>query len=190
MKLCRIKQQVSTAYHLETNGETEQVNRELEVYLRILCKWIPEDWDKHLPIAEFSYNGQPHSTLLAIYWKFTMKCPELQLKNYNKMPRATIEKSQWNTRLQLKNCNEIPRAAIEKSKWNTTGYNWNTPGQNWKITMKCPGLQLKNCNEIPRAAIEKSHWNAQGYNWQITMKYPRLKLKNRNEMPRATIEKS
>jgi len=50
--------------------------------------------------------------------------------------------------LQLKNCNEIPQATIEKS-------HWNTPGQNWKITMKCPGLQLKFHNEMPRAAIEK-----------------------------------
>jgi len=57
MKLCRIKQQVSTAYHPETDGETEQVNRELKVYLQIFCKRIPEDWDKHLPITEFSYNG-------------------------------------------------------------------------------------------------------------------------------------
>jgi len=61
MKLCRINQQVSTAYHPETDGETERVNRELEVYLRIFCKRVPEDWDKHLPIAEFAYNGRPHS---------------------------------------------------------------------------------------------------------------------------------
>jgi len=33
MKLCGINQQVSTAYHPETDGETERVNRELEVYL-------------------------------------------------------------------------------------------------------------------------------------------------------------
>jgi len=39
----------------------EWVNRELEVYLWIFCKRIPEDWDKHLPIAKFSYNGWPHS---------------------------------------------------------------------------------------------------------------------------------
>jgi len=61
MKLCEINQQVSTTYHLETNGETEWVNRELEVYLWIFCKWVPEDWDKHLPITKFAYNGRPHS---------------------------------------------------------------------------------------------------------------------------------
>jgi len=73
MKLCRIKQQVSTTYHPETDGETEWVNRELEVYLWIFCKQIPEDWDKHLPIAKFLYNGQPHSVtkwtpFYPMYW--------------------------------------------------------------------------------------------------------------------------
>jgi len=38
MKLCGINQRVSTAYHPETDGETERVSRELEVYLRIFCK--------------------------------------------------------------------------------------------------------------------------------------------------------
>jgi len=61
MKLCDIKQRVSTAYHPQTDGETERVNRELETYLRIFCKRIPEGWDKHLPMAEFAYNGRPHS---------------------------------------------------------------------------------------------------------------------------------
>jgi len=57
MKLCGISQRISTTYHPETDGETERVNRELEVYLQIFCKRVPEDWDKHLPIAEFTYNG-------------------------------------------------------------------------------------------------------------------------------------
>ena len=61
MKLCEIKQRVSTAYHPQTDGETERVNRELETYLRVFCKCIPEDWDKHLPMAEFTYNRRPHS---------------------------------------------------------------------------------------------------------------------------------
>jgi len=63
MKLCGINQWVSTAYHPETNGEMERVNRELKVYLWICCKWVPENWDKHLPIAEFAYNRRPHSVM-------------------------------------------------------------------------------------------------------------------------------
>ena len=61
MKLCNVKQRISTAYHPQTDGETERVNRELETYLRIFCKKNPEEWDKNLSIAEFSYNGRTHS---------------------------------------------------------------------------------------------------------------------------------
>ena len=45
LKLLGIKQRLSTAYHPETDGETERVNREIETYIRIFCKRIPEDWD-------------------------------------------------------------------------------------------------------------------------------------------------
>ena len=45
LKLLGIKQRLSTAYHPETDGETERVNREIETYIQIFCKRIPEDWD-------------------------------------------------------------------------------------------------------------------------------------------------
>jgi len=61
MKFCKIKQWTSTAYHPQTDGETEQVNRELKTYLQVFWKHIPEDWDKYLPMAKFTYNGRPHS---------------------------------------------------------------------------------------------------------------------------------
>ena len=61
LKLLGIKQRLSTAYHPETDGEAEQVNWEIETYIQIFCKRISEDWDRHLSLAEFSYNGWPHS---------------------------------------------------------------------------------------------------------------------------------
>ena len=61
MKLCNVKQWISTAYHPQTDGETEWVNQELETYLRIFCKKNPEEWDRNLSITEFSYNGRTHS---------------------------------------------------------------------------------------------------------------------------------
>ena len=50
------------AYHPQTNGETEQVNQELEIYFRIFCSNNPETWRQLNPLMEFSHNQKIHST--------------------------------------------------------------------------------------------------------------------------------
>ena len=52
---------LSTAYHPQTDGQTERMNQELETYLRIYCRTTPNDWAKHLPMAEFVHNSRRHS---------------------------------------------------------------------------------------------------------------------------------
>ena len=51
-----------TAYHPQTNGQTERVNQELEQYLRLYCNYRQKDWAEWLSIAEFSYNNRIHSS--------------------------------------------------------------------------------------------------------------------------------
>ena len=55
-----IKLAMSTAYHPQTDGETERVNQEVEVYLWIFCSNNQENW-KHLLTAEFTHNQRTHS---------------------------------------------------------------------------------------------------------------------------------
>ena len=52
---------LSTAYHPQTDGETEQVNQELETYLRLFSSNKPEEWSTLLPMAEFAHNSATHS---------------------------------------------------------------------------------------------------------------------------------
>jgi len=51
-----------TAYHLQTDSQTERVNQELEQYLRLYCNYRQNDWAEWLSIAEFSYNNRIHSS--------------------------------------------------------------------------------------------------------------------------------
>ena len=60
-KLLGIKLKMSTAYHPQTDGETERMNQEIEAYLRMFCTNNPEKWKTLLPTAEFAHNQQTHS---------------------------------------------------------------------------------------------------------------------------------
>src|SRR6267154_199094 len=51
---------LSTAYHPQTDRQTERLNQELETYLWIYCHNEPTEWAHHLPMAEFIHNQRKH----------------------------------------------------------------------------------------------------------------------------------
>jgi transposase InsO family protein len=53
---------LSTAYHPETDGQTERLNQELELYLRLYTNFMQDDWLDWLATAEFAYNNRIHSS--------------------------------------------------------------------------------------------------------------------------------
>jgi hypothetical protein len=57
-----IQSSMSTAYHLQTNGQTERVNQSLENYLCIFTNTWQNDWETYLHTAEFAYNNAAHKS--------------------------------------------------------------------------------------------------------------------------------
>jgi hypothetical protein len=53
----------SSAYHLQTDGQTERTNQILEGMLRACVLKYGKSWDKSLPYAEFSYNNSYQATI-------------------------------------------------------------------------------------------------------------------------------
>ena len=47
---------LSSAYHPQTDGETERVNQEVKTYLWIFCGSNPSEWAEQIPMAEFVHN--------------------------------------------------------------------------------------------------------------------------------------
>jgi hypothetical protein len=58
----RFKVHFSSAYHPQSDGQTERMNPGIEQFLRAYARMYQKDWVKWLPMAEFSYNNAVHST--------------------------------------------------------------------------------------------------------------------------------
>ncbi len=83
-ELCRrlgISQNISTAYHPHTDGQSEQMNRWLEQYLQFWTNHKQTNWTTYLPVVEFVHNTWYNAT--------TKTSPFHLLMGYE--PRATWE---------------------------------------------------------------------------------------------------
>ena len=56
-----IKTKLSTAFHPQTDGQTEWMNQELEQYLRFFIEHRQRDWPEWLVAAEFAINNKVHT---------------------------------------------------------------------------------------------------------------------------------
>ena len=65
-QLCKdlqIEQKMSSAYHLQTDGQTERTNQSLEYYLRPYVDYIQNNWLELLPFAQFIYNRTTNKSI-------------------------------------------------------------------------------------------------------------------------------
>ena len=60
-KQLKVKRTLSTAYHPQTDGQTERVNSIISQYLRSFVDYQQLDWTRYLALAEFTYNNTVHS---------------------------------------------------------------------------------------------------------------------------------
>jgi len=83
-----IKRSMSTAYHTQTDGQTERINQIIESYLRSYCNYEQNDWASMLAMAEYAYNNSKHSvTKISPFYA-----------NYGFEARTT-----WPTEIQFRN---------------------------------------------------------------------------------------
>jgi len=119
-RLLRIKLAATMAYHPQGDGQTEQVNQELEHYLHLFTNQRQDDWVGLLPFAEFQYNNQVHSsTQHPPFLLDTGRVPRMGFKL--DQPRSRVE-SVNEFKDQMKDTLEEAKAAQAKSKEDMTVY--------------------------------------------------------------------
>jgi transposase InsO family protein len=80
-----ISPRLSTAFHPETDGQTERANKTMEQYLRAFVCHKQVDWSQWLPMAEFAANNQHSET--------TQTTPFLAYTGYH--PRCSFDLSPY-----------------------------------------------------------------------------------------------
>jgi len=60
--ILNIHQNISTAYHPQTDGASERTNQTLEQYLRVFCGTQQNNWHAWLPLAQYTKNSWPSTT--------------------------------------------------------------------------------------------------------------------------------
>ena len=111
---------LSTAYHPQTDGQTERQNQNLEHYLRTYCNWHQSDWGPLLTLAEWTYNNTLHTAV--------NDTPAYLLLGYRprgpndiKMPMSSVPAADDRVRA-LQESRTHARALLEKS--NETYQRW------------------------------------------------------------------
>ena len=61
-KVLKILVHFSTAFHPQTDGQTERTNQILEAYLCSFINYLQDDWVTFLPLAKFAYNNAENAS--------------------------------------------------------------------------------------------------------------------------------
>jgi len=61
-RMLGIKMKLSTAFHSQTDGQTERMNQELEQYLRFFIEHRQKNWLEWMAAVEFAINNKIHTT--------------------------------------------------------------------------------------------------------------------------------
>uniref|UniRef100_A0A0A9DEM9 Integrase catalytic domain-containing protein n=1 Tax=Arundo donax TaxID=35708 RepID=A0A0A9DEM9_ARUDO len=73
---------MSTTFHLQSDGQTEAVNKVIAMYLRCMTGDQPKQWVHWLPWAEYVYNMSFHSALRDTPFHVVYCCDPPSIRSY------------------------------------------------------------------------------------------------------------
>lgn len=90
MSKLEVKLNMSTAYHPQTDGQTERVNQCLEAYLRSMVFDKQKEWSRYLSLAEWWYNTTYHRATKITPFEALYGYPPQQLA-LGSVPKSQVE---------------------------------------------------------------------------------------------------
>ena len=113
-KKLNIQQNLSTAFHPQTNGLSERKNQWVEQYLRIITSLHPEDWTNWISIATIVHNNRRNATTKLspnqiILGYEPMLTPETRIKTTNQMAEDRIKTMLQRHQEAIQALNDIAR---------------------------------------------------------------------------------
>jgi hypothetical protein len=118
-KLRGIKGHKSTAYHPQSDGQTERVNRVLEDMLRHYVSPQQDDWDVHLAFAEYAINNSYQESIRNTpFWLNDGRNPHTPLSWWLNIPSRVPAVEDFVKQLKdnLQSAKEALQAAQQRQK--------------------------------------------------------------------------
>ena len=121
MELLDVDVRMSMAFHPQTEGQTERVNRILEQYLRSYCLYQQDDWAELLPLAEHAYNSAvSESTKVSPFkanYGFCLRTNWLETKKPKQMNTAGNDLYEGWTSVWQEMRENLEKAQARQRKW-------------------------------------------------------------------------
>ncbi|GJY89145.1 putative reverse transcriptase domain-containing protein [Tanacetum coccineum] len=182
---------MSTAYHPQTDGQSERTIQTLEDMLRACVLDFGGSWDVHLPLVEFSYNNSYHSSVRCAPFEalYGRKCRSLILwaevgEEFSVGDYVLLKVSPWKGVVRFGKKGKLaprfvgPFEIIEKV--GPVAYRLDLPEELNEEPVEILESEFKKLKRS-RIAIVKVQWNSKRgpeFTWeredQLKLKYPHL----------------
>lgn len=119
LRSCGTKHKFSTAYHPQTNGLTERLNRTITNMIAMYVSPDHRDWDVTLPFVTFAYNSSRHDT--ATYSPFFLlygREPSLPLDTLLPSSKVSVTEYATDAIARADYARQIARTRINQSQAN------------------------------------------------------------------------
>jgi hypothetical protein len=138
-QMLKINIKLSTAFHSETNEQSEIVNQEMKKYLRSYCNYQQDDWSNWLSMIEFVFNAaiSAFTELFAFMTNYEfesrMSFNSFEEDNSNSTKKRVLSrkssniiekmKNIWNfTKKKLANAQDIQKRYVDQKRTSSSEY--------------------------------------------------------------------